>query len=146
MRYERPDYHRAHPPTRQMPWQEPRTQPHPGQPHPQGRPYRPRHSGRQPMPPARRPSAFGRAIRGLAGALASGLLVLAIALIGVQYWATSNGLLGPGMNMLAGHLTAAVVALVAQAVADRSRGAASAIAVAAVYVVTAATLWIWWWA
>ncbi|QUH00311.1 hypothetical protein HUO13_05300 [Saccharopolyspora erythraea] len=92
-----------------------------------------------------RPTWSGTAARGVSGALATGLLVLALFLVGVQYWATSIGQQGPGVGAVVGHLVASVLALVLQAVADRRRDLTGGLATAGAYVVVLGALWFWWW-
>ncbi|MDP9642180.1 hypothetical protein J2S53_002125 [Actinopolyspora lacussalsi] len=94
---------------------------------------------------ARRPGAVGRAFRGLTGALTAGLLVLAVALVGVQLWGSGLGGVGPGWRMLLGHGLASVAALLLQFAADRgSRPVAGWCSLAAMLVVLG-TLTYWWW-
>ncbi|GAA2811434.1 hypothetical protein [Saccharopolyspora taberi] len=92
-----------------------------------------------------RPTRSGTAARGLSGALAVGLLILALGLIGVQYWATNSGQEGPGIGVVIGHLVSAAVALVLQALADRRRDLTGGLATIGVYAVVLWALWFWWW-
>ena len=94
----------------------------------------------QPAPRAR--GGFGRE---LAGALAVGLSVLAIVVVVFQVLGWVRGVPGPGTTMVGGHLVAAVLAVLAQRVADRSRGWLAAAAAIAVVVITAVTMWLLWW-
>lgn len=107
---------------------------------------------REPVPSRRRKSAAGKPpgrmgalVRGLTGSLAAGLLVLAATLLGVQLWATNNGLLGPGADVVIGHFAACGVALVAQTVADRRRDTVGGLSAAFVFAVVLGTLWYSWW-
>ncbi|TCK26478.1 hypothetical protein [Pseudonocardia endophytica] len=60
-----------------------------------------------------------RLLRGLAGVLAGGLVVLAIGMIVVWVGADRYGLPGPGADVVIGHIVGAVLAVVGQRVADR---------------------------
>jgi hypothetical protein len=85
---------------------------------------------------------FGREV---AGALAVGLSVLAIVVLVFQVLAWIRGVPGPGAMMVVGHLSAAVLAVLVQRVADRANGAAAATAAVAVVAITGATMWLLWW-
>ncbi|NUT46078.1 MAG: hypothetical protein HOV94_01990 [Saccharothrix sp.] len=89
---------------------------------------------------------LARLWRGVSGALAVGLALLALAMIGVQVYAGTRDLPGPGLGVVAGHVVAAVAAVVAQVVADRRRGRAVAVCGLVVVLVAAGTLWLYWWA
>ncbi|XVS65358.1 hypothetical protein ACQPYE_04625 [Actinosynnema sp. CA-299493] len=89
---------------------------------------------------------LARLWRGVSGALAVGLALLALALIGVQVYAGTHDLPGPGLDVVAGHVVAAVAAVVAQVVADRRRGLAVALCGLLVVLLAASTLWFFWWA
>lgn len=93
-----------------------------------------------PEPPE--PDSGGGLVRGLAGSLAAGLVLLTLGLLAAELL-TSGGS-GPGVGVLVGHAVAAVLAVVAAVVADRTRGFATAAAVTAVLLVTAVTLWVYW--
>lgn len=88
--------------------------------------------------------AGGRFARGLAGAVAAGLAVLAAALVAAGVLAMNNGERGPGGLMIIAHVLAALLALGAAAVADRIRGLFAAVAITGVLVITAAVLWAFW--
>lgn len=104
------------------------------------RPPRPR-AGSAPAPPG--PAT--RLLRGLSGALAAGLVVLAV-LLGVAQWLSGPDTVpGPGIGALVGHWVGAVVAVVLQWVADHRRGAGAVGAAVAVIAVVVTVLWIWWW-
>lgn len=83
--------------------------------------------------------------RGLSGALAAGFLVLSLFLAGVQFWATREGLEGPGLPAVISQLVASLVALALQAVADRRRDLAGGLATVGVFVLVLGSLWFWWW-
>lgn len=91
------------------------------------------------------PGRAVRLLRGLSGALAAGLVLLAV-LLGVAQWVSGPDTVpGPGIGMLVGHWAGAVVAAVLQWIADRGRGVRAVAAAIAVLVVVVAVLWIWWW-
>ncbi|MEU5693720.1 hypothetical protein [Actinosynnema sp. NPDC020468] len=95
----------------------------------------------------RRPEAVvSRLWRGLSGAVTAGLVLLALALIGVQVYAGTHDLPGPGIGVVIAHVVAAAAAVVAQVFADRTRGWAAAGLGLAVLVLAGVTLWIFWWA
>lgn len=83
--------------------------------------------------------------RGLAGALAVGLVLLAVALLGAEALASDLGVDGPGSTVVLTHSAAAVLALIAVRVADRAHRVVAATAVSAVLLLSAATLWWFWW-
>ena len=89
---------------------------------------------------------LARLWRGVSGALAVGLVLLALGLIGVQDYAGARDLPGPGLDVVAGHGVAAVAAVVAQVVADRGRGWVVALCGLLVVLLAASTLWFFWWA
>ncbi|KOX29459.1 hypothetical protein ADK67_10670 [Saccharothrix sp. NRRL B-16348] len=89
---------------------------------------------------------LARLWRGVSGALAVGLALLALAMIGVQVYAGARDLPGPGLDVVAGHGVAAVAAVVAQVVADRRRGWVVALCGLLVVLLATATLWFFWWA
>lgn len=84
--------------------------------------------------------------RGVSGVLAVGLVLLALALIGVQVYASTRDLPGPGVDVVVGHVVAAAAAVVAQVVADRRKGWVVGVCGLAVVVLAALTLWFYWWA
>lgn len=98
-----------------------------------------------PQQPARPPHARGGFGRELAGALAVGLSVLAVVVVVFQVLGWARGVPGPGTTMVLGHLGAAALAVLAQRVADRSRGWVAAAAAIGVVVITAVTMWLLWW-
>jgi hypothetical protein len=104
-----------------------------------------------PSPPGPPPPAVpGRARSGfwaeLSGALALGLGALAAAVLVFQLIAYAQGIPGPGLLTVGGHILAAAVALVVQRFADRLHGWPKAAAVLGVAVVGAVVLWVFWWA
>lgn len=83
---------------------------------------------------------------GFTGALAAGLGVLAVVVLGAQIYGWARGNPGPGIGVVGGHLAAAVVAITAQLVVDRQRGAGAATCQGAIVVLTIAVLaLLWWW-
>ncbi|WP_430331642.1 hypothetical protein [Rhodococcus sp. ACT016] len=86
-----------------------------------------------------------RALRGLSGVVAGGVVVLTAVVAGVAYLSSDRDFPGPGRESVAAHVVATVLVVIAQVVADRRRGAAAALASAAVLVVTGLLLWTQWW-
>jgi hypothetical protein len=96
-----------------------------------------------------------RVLREVSGALAVGLVVLTLVLAAAQWlsgqWLGDQWLggpatvSGPGTGALIGHGADALLALLLQRAADRSRGGRAVVASLAVLSVVAAVLWIWWW-
>ncbi|GGM42435.1 hypothetical protein GCM10012275_11780 [Longimycelium tulufanense] len=97
----------------------------------------------EPQPRPDRPRR-GRWLRGLTGSLALGLGVLATFLVAAQFYAIHNGSIGPGWEVVFGHLAGATVAVVAQRVFDRRRGAFGWLGALVVVAITAAVLWLGW--
>ncbi|MFC5993991.1 hypothetical protein ACFQE5_07180 [Pseudonocardia hispaniensis] len=91
-----------------------------------------------------RPGRVGRVLRGCSGVLAGGLVTFAMVLLAGWFFTTRTGSAGPGTGMLMGHWLAAVVAGVAQVVADRRTDRTGTIAALGVLAVTAAVLGIYW--
>lgn len=84
-------------------------------------------------------------LRGISGAVAAGLVVLAVVVAGAQYLGSQRGFPGPGAVSVVAHIAAAIVALVIQHFADHRRRAASVLASFLVFVVAGALLWTQWW-
>jgi hypothetical protein len=95
------------------------------------------------VPARRHRGGFGRE---LAGALAVGLSVLAVVVLVFQGLAWIRDMPGPGVAMVLGHLGAAVLALLAQRVVDRTSGWPATAAAVGVVAITGATMWLLWWA
>lgn len=93
-------------------------------------------TGRRPGP---------RVPQGLSGVLAGGLVALAIAVCLAQWLAAGSARPGPGMPAVAGHVAAALVAIVLQLAAERSRDRLATLASWSVLVLAAAVLWFGWW-
>jgi hypothetical protein len=85
-------------------------------------------------------------LRGVSGVLAVGIVLLALANIGVQFYANSRDLPGPGTLAVTAHVVAAVLVVVGQVVADRFADWRTPVASLAVMLISAATLWLFWWA
>jgi hypothetical protein len=96
-----------------------------------------------PQPARRHRGGFGRE---LAGALSVGLSVLAVVVLVFQVLAWVRDMPGPGVAMVLGHLGAAVLALLAQRVVDRTSGWPATAAAVGVVAITGATMWLLWWA
>lgn len=86
----------------------------------------------------------GRWWRGFTGSLAAGLTVLAIGVLVVAGIDLNTGAPGPGAVLLIGHPVAAILALLAQRVADRRNGAPAAGAGVAVVLFTVSALTLFW--
>ncbi len=91
------------------------------------------------------PGPVLRALRGLSGALAVGLVVLTMVLVFAQWLSDPATVSGLGTGMLVGHGAGAVIALLLQRVADRSHGGRMVAASLAVLSVVVAVLWFGWW-
>ena len=100
--------------------------------------------GADPAPARMAPWAV-RAGRVVSGAVTGAVLILAVVVLGAQYLSGERGFPGPGSTSVSAHLFAAVVAVLAQIVADRRRGAVS-LAACGVVIITASILLItqWW--
>jgi hypothetical protein len=96
--------------------------------------------------PTGREPAVAKLWRGVTGAFAAGLVLLALAMLVVQVYAMGRTLPGPGWDVVAGHWLTAVIAVVAQRYADRRQGWLSALFSLVVLVVGLGALWIFWWA
>ena len=90
------------------------------------------------------PPAGGRWWRGFTGSLAAGLAVLAVGVLVVGLVCAITGAPGPGPVLLIGHPVAAVLALVAQRVADRRSGLPAAGGGAAVVLFAVSAVTIFW--
>lgn len=91
-------------------------------------------------------STFGRRWRGFTGSLAAGLAVLSLVVLGAGLASTLVGAPGPGAAPLIGHPLAAILALVAQRVADRRDGkTAGAAGIVIVADVVFVLVFFWWW-
>lgn len=95
---------------------------------------------------AKRPSRTYGFLRAVSGVLAVGMVLLALGNIGVQFYANSRDLPGPGTLSVVAHVVAALLVVGAQIVADRYADWKAPVASLAVLVVSGATLWTFWWA
>ncbi|MFP5068577.1 hypothetical protein ACLFMI_02755 [Pseudonocardia nantongensis] len=95
-------------------------------------------------PAGTRPSAGGRILRGLAGVLAGGLVVLALGLVVTEWLAGRNGVPGPGAGTLVAHVAGALAAVVGQVVADRRADRTGTLAALVVIGVAALVLGFGW--
>lgn len=86
----------------------------------------------------------GRWWRGFTGSLAAGLAVLAAGVLVVAGICLFTGAPGPGATLLIGHPIAAVLAVLAQRVADRRNGPAAGGAGVAVVLFTVSALTLFW--
>ncbi len=86
----------------------------------------------------------GRWWRGFTGSLAAGLGVLAVGVLAVAGIDLYTGAPGPGAVLLIGHPVAAILALLAQRVADRRNGGPAAGAGLAVVLFTVSALTLFW--
>lgn len=82
--------------------------------------------------------------RGIAGAAAAGLALLALVLFGVTAFAPELGVRGPGSVVVAGHGVGALFAVAAATVADRTRGLLGFLGGVSAIAIAAITLW-WFW-
>ncbi|MDX3664374.1 hypothetical protein PV646_44410 [Streptomyces sp. ID05-26A] len=95
---------------------------------------------------AKRPSRTYGFLRAVSGVLAVGMVLLALGNIGVQFYANSRDLPGPGTLSVVAHVVAALLVVGAQIVADRYADWKAPVASLVVLVVSGATLWTFWWA
>ncbi|MCE7008413.1 hypothetical protein LWC34_37210 [Kibdelosporangium philippinense] len=87
----------------------------------------------------------GRFWRELTGALAAGLVVLAVAIFVLQIISWSKGVPGLGVVELIGHIVAAGLAIYAQRTVNRSSGRPAMIAGLGIGVITLLVLVLFWW-
>lgn len=85
-----------------------------------------------------------RFLRGLAGVLAGGMVVLALGITAVWFGADRYGLPGPGADVVIGHLVGAAIAVVGQRVADRRPDRTGTIAAVVVVLLVAFVLGFAW--
>jgi RsiW-degrading membrane proteinase PrsW (M82 family) len=84
--------------------------------------------------------------RGLSGVLAGGMTALAIVVGLAQWLAAASGRPGPGMSAVAGHALAALVGIMLQLAAERSRDRIATLASWSILMLAAVVLWFGWWA
>lgn len=95
---------------------------------------------------AKRQSRTYGILRAVSGVLAVGMVLLALGNIGVQFYANSRDLPGPGGWSVTAHVVAALAAIGGQIVADRYADWRAPVSSLGVLVVAGATLWTFWWA
>lgn len=83
-------------------------------------------------------------LRGLSGVLAGGLVVLAVGLVVVAWFAGRGGVPGPGAGDLTAHLAAAAAAVVGQVIADRRGDRTGTLAALGVVGIAALVLGLGW--
>ncbi|OZE15436.1 hypothetical protein CH249_02545 [Rhodococcus sp. 05-2255-3B1] len=86
-----------------------------------------------------------RFLRGLSGIVTGGLVVLALGVAVTQYLGHSRGFPGPGALSVAAHIVAAIVAVIAQRIADHRRGFSAVLGALVVFVAAGLVLWTQWW-
>lgn len=84
-------------------------------------------------------------LRGASGALAAGLVILLLLVLGSQIFFELQGTPGLGWAAVGGHALAAAVAVALQRIADRRTGLVSALVSLLVLADAALTLWLFWW-
>lgn len=82
--------------------------------------------------------------RAMAGALAMGLVLLAVVLAGAEALAADLGVAGPGATSVVSHAGAALLTVIAAQIADRSERGLTAVAVACAIAIAAGTVWVFW--
>ena len=86
-----------------------------------------------------------RALRGISGVVAAGVVVLGVVVVLAAVLAARRSVQGPGTAEVVAHVVAAVVVVVAQRSADRQhRGPKVVLDLIVVLVVGAALLWTQW--
>lgn len=83
--------------------------------------------------------------REITGALAAGMVLLAVVVLAAQLYAILRGTPGPGFFTVAGHLGAGALCLACQRMIDRRTGRATVVPGVLLVVVALATLWLFWW-
>lgn len=86
-----------------------------------------------------------RGLRALSGAVAAGVVVVMLFVVGAAYLSGDRGFPGPGRTSLVVHGVAALAVVVGQRFADRTRGMAAASASVAIFVIAGLVLWSQWW-
>ena len=86
-----------------------------------------------------------RAVRGLSGVVAGGVLMLLIVVGATAVLGAERGFPGPGAASLTWHVVAAITVVVLQWQADRRHGLTAALAALLVFVAAFVLLWTQWW-
>ena len=86
-----------------------------------------------------------RALRAFSGAVAAGVVILCLVVIGSAYVGGGRGFPGPGAISITAHVVASVFVIVAQRIADRRDGLAAVVASVAVLAAAALLLATQWW-
>lgn len=86
-----------------------------------------------------------RALRGLSGVVAGGVVVLTLVVIGTAYLASDRGFPGPGGESITAHVLASVAVVGLQVFADRRRGGTAVMSAIAALAITGLLLWSQWW-
>ncbi|MHA4848842.1 hypothetical protein L1080_004745 [Rhodococcus sp. MSC1_016] len=108
-------------------------------------PYGPTTPRSVPPREPRRSSFVVRASRAFSGAVAAGVVILCLVVIGSAYVGGGRGFPGPGAVSITAHIVASVVVVVAQRIADRRDGLAAVLASVAVLAAAALLLATQWW-
>ncbi|WP_083865085.1 hypothetical protein [Nocardia brevicatena] len=84
-------------------------------------------------------------VRGIGGAVAAGVVLLALVVVGAAVWGQRRGFPGPGGESVAWHIGVAVLVVVAQCFSDRHRGTRAFAASLGVLVAAGFLLNTQWW-
>ncbi|MFC0454377.1 hypothetical protein [Rhodococcus jostii] len=93
----------------------------------------------------RRSPLVVRALRALSGAVAAGVVILCLVVIGSAYVGGGRGFPGPGTVSISAHVVASVFVIIAQRIADRREGVVAVVASVAVLAAAALLLSTQWW-
>ncbi|MDT2010012.1 hypothetical protein FXW78_51830 [Rhodococcus opacus] len=93
----------------------------------------------------RRSPLMVRALRALSGAVAAGVVILCLVVIGSAYVGGGRGFPGPGTVSISAHVVASVFVIIAQRIADHREGVVAVIASVAVLAAPALLLSTQWW-
>ncbi|AII05044.1 MULTISPECIES: hypothetical protein [Rhodococcus] len=93
----------------------------------------------------RRSPLVVRALRALSGAVAAGVVILCLVVIGSAYVGGGRGFPGPGAISITAHVVASVFVIVAQRISDRRDGLVAVVASVAVLAAAALLLATQWW-
>ena len=90
-------------------------------------------------------STIVKFLRGLSGAVAAGVVVLTLVVIGAAFVGNERSFPGPGGVSIAWHVAVSVVAVAGQRLADRRSGAIAIAGSVIVLVAAGLLLWTQWW-